>query len=288
MQRIFLLICIAFTAAISGALSKFVLHEISVESLMFLRFLVAFIFMLPFYKLLKWKTRSDIAYLLLISSGMGLSSIFYIYWIKTTNLGASQAIFMTLPIATLFLSYIILHEKIRIQKFIGIIISMLWAGIVFFLPKIYSNTELNIWTLSGNAFIVLGAFSYATYLVFAKKTKFTSMEFMYGWVLSATIIGTVLWLSDMLTKPNPYANLSILGMLSIIWIGAIWTVGLYFLVQKLMKLTSPLFLSFWNYIQLIFSTLLWFFFFDEYIGVGFIIGSMLTMYGVYYISKIKS
>lgn len=280
--------CIAFIAAISGALSKFVLREISVESLMFLRFIVAFIVMLPFYKLLKGKSPRDIGHLLLISSGMGLSSIFYVYGIKTTNLGASQAIFMTLPIATLFLSYIILHEKIQAQKFVGIIISMLGAGIIFFLPKIYSNTDLNIWTITGNALIVLGAFSYATYLVFAKKARFTPMEFMCGWVLSAALIGTILWIFDLVTRPNPYENLSILGVLSIIWIGAIWTVGLYFCVQKLLKISSPLFVSFWNYIQLIFSTLLWFFFFDEYIGIWFLIGSLLTMYGVYYTSKIKS
>ncbi len=138
MQKILLLISIAFVAAISGAASKYVLHEVSAGSLMFMRFIVAFITMLPFYKLLHKKSVKHIFTLLLVSSGMGLSSVFYIYGIRTTNLGASQAIFMTLPIITLILSYFILHEKIKINKIFGIVISMIGAGIIFFLPKIYS------------------------------------------------------------------------------------------------------------------------------------------------------
>ncbi len=54
-----------------------------------------------------------------------------------------------------------------------------------------------------------------------------------------------------------------------------------------MKISDPLFTSFGNYVQLIFSTLLGVFMFSEDIGIGFLIGSILTMYGVYYINKQK-
>ncbi len=243
--------------------------------------------MLPFYKLLHRKSVKHISILLLVSSGMGLSSVFYIYGIRTTNLWASQAIFMTLPIVTLILSYFILQEKIKMKKIFGIVISMIGAGIIFFLPKIYSGTELNVGDIRGNIFILLGAASYASYLVFAKKTQFTPMEFMYGWVVSAAIIWVFLWINDLLTLDHPYKDLTLLGWLLIVWIGAIGTVWLYFLVQKLMKISDPLFVSFGNYVQLIFSTLLGVFFFSEHIGIGFLIGSILTIYGVYYINKVK-
>lgn len=277
----------ALIAALSGAASKYVLHELPAGSLMFLRFMIAFITMLTFYALLQWKSTKQILTLLLVSSGMGLSSVFYIYGIRTTNLGASQAIFMTLPIITLILSYFILQQKIKLKKIFGIVISMIGAGIIFFLPKIYSGTEVNVWDIRGNIFILLGAASYASYLVFAKKTKFTPMEFMYGWVVSAAIIWVFLGINDMLTLDHPYKDLTILGWFLIVGIGAIGTVGLYFLVQKLMKISDPLFTSFGNYVQLIFSTLLGVFMFSEDIGIGFLIGSILTMYGVYYINKQK-
>ncbi len=53
MQKIFLLISMAVIAAISGAMSKYVLQEIPINSLLFLRFLTALLTMLPLYRLLK-------------------------------------------------------------------------------------------------------------------------------------------------------------------------------------------------------------------------------------------
>ena len=43
----------ALIAALSGAASKYVLHELPAGSLMFLRFMIAFITMLTFYALLQ-------------------------------------------------------------------------------------------------------------------------------------------------------------------------------------------------------------------------------------------
>jgi drug/metabolite transporter (DMT)-like permease len=70
MQKILLLVSIALIAALSGAASKYVLHHISVESLMFLRFLVAFLCILPFYKLLQERSWKEIILLITVSSGM--------------------------------------------------------------------------------------------------------------------------------------------------------------------------------------------------------------------------
>jgi drug/metabolite transporter (DMT)-like permease len=67
MQKILLLILIAFTAALSGAASKYVLQDISVESLMFLRFLIALILILPYCSFLREKSRIDIAILIFTS-----------------------------------------------------------------------------------------------------------------------------------------------------------------------------------------------------------------------------
>ena len=144
MQKICLLISIALIAALSGAASKYVLRHVSVESLMFLRFWIAFIVMIPFYRLLREKSVKDIFLLILISSGMGLSSIFYITGIHTTNLSVAQVIFLTAPIMTLIFSYLFLDEKIKTKKILGAIVSLIGVSIIFFLPKIYSHAGLNV------------------------------------------------------------------------------------------------------------------------------------------------
>ncbi|MBP9812006.1 DMT family transporter [Candidatus Gracilibacteria bacterium] len=287
MQKIFLLLSIAFIAAISGAASKYVLNNISVESLMFLRFWVAFICMLPFYSLLKGKSSKDILYLIALSSGMGLSSIFYITGIRTTNLGVAQAIFLLVPIFTLIFSYWFLSEEIKKSKIFGMIISIFGATVIFFLPKMYQESGLNVGDLEGNIYILLGALSYVSYLIFMKRTKFSHMEFMYGGILGSVILGSFLGVYDLMKGVNPYQNITLIDVGLILFIGGIGTVYLYFLVQKLMKVSSAFFTSFGTYIQLIFSTLLGYFFFAEHIGLGFLFGSALTIYGVYYINKGK-
>ncbi len=285
MQKIFLLVSIALVAALSGASSKYVLHDLSVESLMFLRFWIAFLVMLPFYRLLRWRSWKDIVLLIAVSSGMGLSSIFYITGIRATNLGAAQAIFLTVPVLTLIFSYCFLSEKIQSKKILGILVSLIGASIIFFLPKIYNQTNFNVWDIQGNIFILLWAISYVSYLILMKKSKFSHMEFMYGGIIWSAILGTVLGLSDLMKWWNPYSNLTLIDAGLIVFIGAIGTVYLYFLVQKLMKISSAFFTSFGTYIQLIFSSLLGYFFFSEHIWLGFLIGSILTIYGVYYIHK---
>jgi drug/metabolite transporter (DMT)-like permease len=80
--------------------------------------------MLPFYAILKGKSFKDIISLIALSAGMGLSSIFYITGIRTTNLGVAQAIFLLVPIFTLIFSYWFLSEKIKKSKILGILISI--------------------------------------------------------------------------------------------------------------------------------------------------------------------
>lgn len=247
MQKIFLLISIAFIAAVSWAGSKYVLHNISFETLMFLRFWIAFLVMLPFYSLLKWRNWKDIVLLIAVSSGMGLSSIFYITGIRTTNLGAAQAIFLTVPVLTLIFSYWFLSEKIQSKKILGILISLIGASIIFFLPEIYNHTNLNVWDIQGNIFILLWAISYVSYLILMKKSNFSHMEFMYGGIIWSAIFGTVLGLSDFMKWWNPYVHLTLIDTGLIVFIGAIGTVYLYFLVQKLMKISSAFFTSFGTY-----------------------------------------
>jgi hypothetical protein len=37
--------------------------------------------------------------------------------------------------------------------------------------------------MKGNAYVLLGALSYVSYLILMKKSKFSHMEFMYGGIL---------------------------------------------------------------------------------------------------------
>jgi drug/metabolite transporter (DMT)-like permease len=80
-------------------------------------------------------------------------------------------------------------------------------------------------------------------------------------------LGTLFGLPKLLQGVSAFGNITMTHIILIVFIGAIGTAYLYFLAQKLIKTSSPLFASFGTYIQLIFSSLLGFLFFGEHIGV---------------------
>lgn len=125
MQKIILLIIIALISALSALVSKLLLQDLPEGIVVFLRYLLALVFMLPFYHVLKGKSIREFLKLIILSSGMSLGTIFFIYGIKTTNLGAAQAIYISLPVITLILSHYLIHEKIISRKIYGVIVSLI-------------------------------------------------------------------------------------------------------------------------------------------------------------------
>lgn len=69
---------------------------------------------------------------------------------------------------------------------------------------------------------------------------------------------------------NPIENLTTFGMLCIAAASIIGTVVFYFLLQKLMKISSPFFVGFTSYIQLVFTIFAGALIFHDHIGLGFL------------------
>jgi drug/metabolite transporter (DMT)-like permease len=84
---------------------------------------------------------------------------------------------------------------------------------------------------------------------------------------------------------HPLEHLTLFGIGCILVASLVGTVIFYFLLQKLMKISSPFFVGFTSYIQLVMTIFAGAIIFDEHIGIIYFIGSILTIYGVYYINK---
>lgn len=286
MQKLLLLILIAFCGALSWVGSKYALREISPWALSLLRYVVAVIVTIPFWHHLFRKSWKNIGIIIAITLGIGVNSILYAYGIEKTNIWVAQVIYLLTPLITLVLSYFFLHEVIKKRKIFGMILTLIGAGLIFFLPKFYWPW-LNVGSIDGNILIVLAVLCYCSYLMLSKRFTYTSMEMMLGGLFGGLICALILVATKYIPWTNPFEHLTWFGMMNVLMTSIIGTVIFYFLVQKLLAISSPFFTSFGTYFQLIFSSLLGYIFFDEYIGLAFLFGSILTIAWVYIINKQK-
>lgn len=286
MQKILLLLIIGLCGTIWVISSKFVLTEISPWMLTIFRYLIGTLIILPLIPKLRKYSWKHIGLLILICMGIGVNSILYAYGIELTNISAAQVIYLLTPVFVLVGSYFFLEEAIKKQKIIWLTIALIWASIIFILPKIY-GTGIQAGSLLGNTYILLAVLSYCGYLILTKKYHFSASELLIGGMIGGLITSLAFGAYKYNPVVNPIENLTTFGMLCIAAASIIGTVVFYFLLQKLMKISSPFFVGFTSYIQLVFTIFAGALIFHDHIGLGFLFWSALTIYGVYYINRGK-
>ncbi|GAB0174334.1 MAG: DMT family transporter [Candidatus Altimarinota bacterium] len=286
MNKLLLLLTLGICGTLGVVSSKFVLTEISPWMLTIFRYLIGTLAILPLLPKLRKYSWKHIGLLIVICMGIGVNSILYAYGIELTNISVAQVIYLLTPVLVLIGSYIFLEEPIEKQKIIGLIIALLGASIIFILPKIYGGS-LAVGSLLGNTYILLAVISYCAYLIFTKKYHFSASELLIGGMIGGLITSIGFGYYKYTPGINPIEHLSTLGIFAILTASLVGTVLFYFLLQKLMKISSPFFVGFTSYVQLIFTIFAGAIFFGDHISLGFIFGSMLTIYGVYYIQQKK-
>lgn len=209
--------------------------------------------------------------------GIGVNSILYAYGIELTNISAAQVIYLLTPVFVLTGSYFFLHEEIKKQKILGLFIALMGASIIFILPKLYGS-GIQAGSLLGNFYILLAVLAYCVYLILTKKYHFSPNELLIGGMIGGLITSLAFGIYTYIPGTNPIENLTTFGMLCIASASIIGNVVFYFLLQKLMKISNPFFVGFTSYVQLIFTILAGALLFGEHISIGFLIGSILTIY----------
>lgn len=286
MQKIFLLFIIALCGTLSWVASKYALAEISPWMLTLLRYIIACIAIAPFIGSLRKYNWKEKGILVAICLGVSVNSIFYAYGISLTTISAAQVMYLLTPVFVLMMSYFFFHEKIQSRKIYGLTFAISGACIIFILPKIYGSW-LQVGSLLGNFYILLAVLSYCSYLILSKKHHYSTMELLVWTMIGGLISSSIFAMYSYTPGTSPIEHLTLEGFLWILYASLIGTVWFYFLIQKLMKISNPFFVGFTSYVQLMTTMIAWHLLFDEHIGIGFLIGSALTIYWVYYINKVK-
>lgn len=266
---------------------KVALQEFPVMSLSYLRFSLAIILLIPFlYALDKKDLRinpKDLPKLFILGLTMVTLSIAFFYegLQRTTAINAS-ALTMTVPIISVVIGWLFLKEKIFWVNLLGILFGLSGAVVILQLPLLIIG-NFTTESLLGNILIILSGVSFVIGTIFAKRflnkyqiVVITAILFSIG---SVTFL--VPALKDYLDNPTWFYDVTLLGILSLMYITLLSSVSAFFLLEWGLKRMGLFQAHLFQYIEPAIAATLAVPLLGERISFSFIIGTCLVILGVY-------
>lgn len=213
--------------------------------------------------------------------GISLNQIMFFEGLNLTT-PIDSAIIMTInPIIVLVFSFIFLKDKITILKLLGILLGIIGA-VMIILGK--GDISFNSDTFTGNVLIFINATSFALYLIVIKPlmNKYHPITIML-WTFTLGFIFSF----PFTIKPLINTNFSIIP--SDIWLGLAYIVigstflG-YLLYNYSLRVLSPTIVSYFIYLQPLFSTITTMIVFGDKPGIIDFISAFLIFSGVWFVS----
>jgi len=271
---------------VNYAIAKAIMPEyFSPLSIIFLRILGTVIISgLIFITAIKQKVENkDLLKIFLASIfGIAINQVMFFEGLNlTTPIDAS--IIMTInPIIVLIFSFYFLKNKITLFKIIGIILGIIGASVLI-LGK--GKISFNSNNFSGNILIFINAVSFALYLIIIKPiiNKYHPLTLLFWLFLFGFII----------TLPFtffPTINVNYVKIPTLIWLGLLYVILFstfigYLLYNFSLKKLSTTVVSFFIYLQPIFSTIVSFFYFKQTPNYIDFIATALIFIGVWLVNK---
>lgn len=267
---------------IAPSATKIALKEIPPFSLIFLRFLIASVLILPFFLKVKKNFKGEFLKLTLYSLLLFLNIMFFVLGIKSTNAIIPPVLYAGTPLLVAFFSWFLFKKKISLVKIIGILIGLLGVFVIVILPVVGGET-VRIGSFKGNALIILGVLSFTFYTIFSKfilekqsPLVITSLNFFVVALLSFPLLGL-----ELINDSSWLSFVSPQAFIGVFYLAVFATVASYFLYQWGVKHSSPLEASLNFYIQPIVGVLAAAFLLQEKVTFLFLVGAVVTLLGVF-------
>jgi len=287
MKRIadFKVLILIFAAAMIGGgvpvFTKIALVSLPPFPFTFLRFFIAFICLIP---IILWKKEEvnlhNFIKTLPVTLLGTLNVIVFAFGIQRTTASSAQMLYALTPVIAGIMSYIILKEKFKLPKIIGILLGFVGAFIIILLPII--NKGAGISGANGNL-IVFGAVSaYALYTVYSKmyQKNFSPIILMFYFTIAATITSLIFTVLDPNLPNLMHQRLSSAAIFDVLYVSIGGTILFYLAIQYIIKHSTPTTASTVSFLQPIFTIIWAVTLLNENITAGFIIGAIITFLGV--------
>ncbi len=284
-QNVLGAICLSLAASLWGGMyvvSKYVLDFIPPLTLVWLRYVVAFIVLIAILKTVQFKSgkriilnKRDWVLLGWIGFiGYFASISFQFIGTKLTDAHTGALITSATPAFIVIFARFVLKEKITIRKIISMILATL--GVIILI-----GWDTNASTYYVGSLILVGAaITWALLSVYVKiaSKRFSSLTITTYAVLFALVFTTPLMLWEL--QSNDVYYQSILIILGILYLGIVSTAGAFFLWNKGMELLDAGIGSLFFFFQPIVGAFLGWALLNEQLDINFYVGGILIVAGV--------
>ncbi len=229
----------------------------------------------------------DLCMILLASVfGLQLNQFLYLWGLSLTSPIDAPIIAATVPIMTMILSMIFIHEPITWLKTIGVGLGAF--GAIFIITadgSVELSGGLGGW---GHIICIAAALSYSIYLTLFKGiiTKYSPITTMKWMFLCAATVASILFHEDVMAVN--YRELSIGGWSTIAFVSSCGTFVAFLCVIMSQRAVRPTVVSMFNYLQPITSVL-----FSVVFGVALFdwrkgLAALAIFIGVYFVTQSRS
>jgi len=266
----------------AGVTAKILVRDVDPFVASFYRFLIASLFILPFF--IKEQRKEHHAWKNLIPLSMlgGLNVPLYFLGIKLTTANSATLIYTIAPLATAFFSSLLIKEIHSFRKILGILIGFAGALFIIVLPLIEKNHSVT-GDFTGNIFVVCAMLFWTLYSIGTRhlhiNNKYSPVTMTSIYFFSTTFISfffAVIFQKQFIVP----ALFSPLYIGTLFYSGIFITLITYFLYQWAIKRIGVTTASLKQYIELIVGVFLNTLFLGETISRGFIIGALFVILGL--------
>lgn len=266
--------------------AKVTLQEFPPMSLALLRFAFASLLLAPFFIAETKKVKidkNDLPKLIAIGILMiTLNITFFFEGIKRTS--AIDASFLTLliPMLSVLLGWWFLKEKVYLINLFGILLGFIGALVIVGLPQIITGT-VSAKILVGNVLIILASISWVMGATISKKVlrKYSSLVTTAIAFLVGTITFFIPASFEYIQNPNWVNQITILGILGLIFMTLLSSISAYFLFEWGLSHTSITIADLFQYIEPFVATIFAVTLLGENVSISFLIGASLIAIGAY-------
>ena len=268
--------------------AKVTLHEFPVLTLAFLRFALAALLLTPFLLKLKPQQRKvepkHIVKLFAAGLFFVTFNIFAFYEGLSRTLAIDASVLsLIVPIISILGGWLILREKIYMVNFIGIILGLSGAFTIIILSNYQGNAFATI-SILGSLLILFSNFSAVLGEIMAKQMMKIYSPFLMTYIVF--LIGAITFffpaLYDYMQNPDWIKNVTILGVLGLLFITLLSSISAFFLLNYAISKVDIGKSSLFSYMEPAITASLAVPLLGERISYSFIIGTCLIILGVYW------
>ncbi|MFI5211758.1 MAG: DMT family transporter [Ignavibacteria bacterium] len=289
MKNVMLLVFITLAATFTPIFAKLSVAEISPLSFGFFRFgtaAILFFITLKIRKLdLKFE-RQDYPRLILLSLlCIPLNQFFFLTGIKMSYASHSGIIYSLNPVYAYVIAVLFKYEKFYYSKLFSILLTVI--GIIFIFYENFSVVSVNNNVITGDVLLLFAVLTFSLYLTLGKGTieKYGALKTSAFVFLLGSFFYIPLFVYDL---PNlSFEKVTYMGIIGFLYLSIIVAYLAYFVWYYALKRIAVSKLTTLSNISPLLTVLFSVIFLGEHISLFFLIGSSITLLGVFIMHRVS-